>query len=228
MWKILWSINANRYVNTGRCIRKLWQEIDRSIWNLSSVLSLAPRLACLKKTEVQLELMTDADMLLMVAKGIRPVMCLLIHQYAKANKKHLKEYDANKDSSYRRVAKEVCWVCVALFLLWKPLNTKCLLEYFLVEIKTIQCTSGTRLARAPLVSFSNPIYKIALYNSQTVFFVKIIWKLNRSVISIIIVSRNNLIRKKQGAISQYMFQCISVFLSRPSIRLLNRIFVMSQ
>ena len=42
--------------------------------------------ACLKKTEVELEFLTDADILLMVEKGIRGGICHAIHRYAKANK----------------------------------------------------------------------------------------------------------------------------------------------
>ena len=48
----------------------------------------APELAwepCLKKTEVELELITDADMLLMVEKGITGGICRAIHRYAKGN-----------------------------------------------------------------------------------------------------------------------------------------------
>ena len=41
--------------------------------------------ACLKKTEVKLELFTDIDMLLMVDKGIRGGICHAIYRYAKAN-----------------------------------------------------------------------------------------------------------------------------------------------
>ena len=43
--------------------------------------------ACLKKTKVELELLTDVDMLLMVEKGIRGVIRHAIHKYAKANNK---------------------------------------------------------------------------------------------------------------------------------------------
>ena len=57
--------------------------------------------ACLKKkTNVKLELLTDYDMLLMVEEGIRGGICHSIHRYAKANNKHMKNYNKNKESSY--------------------------------------------------------------------------------------------------------------------------------
>ena len=40
----------------------------------------------LKKTEVELKLLTDIDMLLMVQEGIRGEVCQAIYRYAKANK----------------------------------------------------------------------------------------------------------------------------------------------
>ena len=39
--------------------------------------------ACLKKTDVKLELLTDYEMLLMVEAGIRGGMCQSTHRYAK-------------------------------------------------------------------------------------------------------------------------------------------------
>ena len=56
--------------------------------------------ACLKKTNIKLELLTDYDMLLMVEEGIRGGICHSIHRHAKANNKYMENYDENKESSY--------------------------------------------------------------------------------------------------------------------------------
>ena len=56
--------------------------------------------ACLKKTNIKLELLTDYDMLLMAEEGIRGGICHSIHRHAKANNKYMENYDENKESSY--------------------------------------------------------------------------------------------------------------------------------
>ena len=56
--------------------------------------------ACLKKTNIELELLTDYDMLLMVEEGLRGGICYSIHRYAKANNKYMKNYNNNEESSY--------------------------------------------------------------------------------------------------------------------------------
>ena len=59
-----------------------------------------PWQACLKKTNIELELLTDCDMLLMVEEGIRGGICHSIHRYAKANNKYMKNYNNDEESSY--------------------------------------------------------------------------------------------------------------------------------
>ena len=56
--------------------------------------------ACLKKTNIELELLTDYDMLLMVEEGIRGRICHSIPRYAKANNKYMKNYNNNEEWSY--------------------------------------------------------------------------------------------------------------------------------
>ena len=57
--------------------------------------------AALKYTDVELELLTDKDMLLMFEKGIRGGMCQAINHYARANNKYMGEhYNENVESSH--------------------------------------------------------------------------------------------------------------------------------
>ena len=54
----------------------------------------------LKKAGVNLELLTDIDMLLLVEEGIRGGICHAIHRYAKTNNKYMNNYDKSIESSY--------------------------------------------------------------------------------------------------------------------------------
>ena len=56
--------------------------------------------AYLKKTNIELELLTDYDMLLMLEEGIRGGICYSIQRYAKANNKYMKGINNNEESSY--------------------------------------------------------------------------------------------------------------------------------
>ena len=56
--------------------------------------------ACLKKTGEKLELLTNYDLLLMVENRIRSGIFKAAHRYAKANNKHMKNYDKSIESSY--------------------------------------------------------------------------------------------------------------------------------
>ena len=77
-WWVSWYICSMRYIFA------CWNKCTE-IYKLDPAHFLfAPELAwqaCLKKTKVELELLTDIDMLLMVEKGIRGG----IHRYVKAN-----------------------------------------------------------------------------------------------------------------------------------------------
>ena len=49
--------------------------------------------ACLNKTGIRLELLTNIDMLLMVEKEIISGMCHAIHSYTKVINKYINNYD---------------------------------------------------------------------------------------------------------------------------------------
>ena len=53
-----------------------------------------------KKTKVELDLLTDIDMLLKVGKGIKVAKYHAIYQYTGANNRYMKDYDRSKESLY--------------------------------------------------------------------------------------------------------------------------------
>ena len=56
--------------------------------------------ACLKMSGIQLELLSDVNMLLMFEKGIRGGISIISNRYGEANNKYMKDYNKNKDSKY--------------------------------------------------------------------------------------------------------------------------------
>ena len=62
-----------------------------------------------KKTNLNLELLTDIDVLLMIEAGLRGRMCQSIHRYTKANNKYMKNYDKNIISNVFR-CKQSIWM----------------------------------------------------------------------------------------------------------------------
>ena len=71
-------------------------ELDPAHFLVSARMSMV---SMFKKTKVELELLTDIDMLLMVEKGTRGGICQAIHSHAKANNKYMKNYDKDVISS---------------------------------------------------------------------------------------------------------------------------------
>ena len=56
--------------------------------------------AMLKMTKINLELLSDVDMLLMVEKGIRGGISIISNRYGKANNKYMKDFNKSEPSKY--------------------------------------------------------------------------------------------------------------------------------
>ena len=56
--------------------------------------------ACLKMKGVELELLTDLNMILMIEEGIRGGICQVSHAYIEANNKYMDDHDKNKRSLF--------------------------------------------------------------------------------------------------------------------------------
>ena len=56
--------------------------------------------ACLKMTDVELELLTDPDMYLFIEEGLRGGISMISKQYSKANNPYIPNYDSDKETSY--------------------------------------------------------------------------------------------------------------------------------
>ena len=77
------------------CIRNY--ELDPAWYYTSPGLSWD---AVLKKTKVELELLTDYDMLMTFEKGVRGGVSMISNRYGKANNKYMKDFNEMKESSY--------------------------------------------------------------------------------------------------------------------------------
>ena len=85
---------ANVFENFRNMCIKVY-ELDLAHFFVCTRISMA---RMFKKTKVELELITDPDMLLMVEKGIRGGHALLM--YAKGNNKYIKNYNKDEEESF--------------------------------------------------------------------------------------------------------------------------------
>ena len=56
--------------------------------------------ACLKMTEVELELLTDPDMYLFIEEGLRGGTSMISNRFSEANNPYVPDYDSTQENSY--------------------------------------------------------------------------------------------------------------------------------
>ena len=99
------------------CLQMYLKTLEVSVLKYMDLILLiflsALRLAwqsCLEKTGVNLELLTDIDMLLKVGEGTRSGICQAIYRYAKANNKHMGNYVKKNIISLVFGCKQLVWM----------------------------------------------------------------------------------------------------------------------
>ena len=76
----------------------------------------------LKMTEIELELISDIDMYVFVAKGIRGGISYIAKRFSKANNKYMKSYDDKKQVNILHICMQIIYVvgqCVNIYLIVK-------------------------------------------------------------------------------------------------------------
>ena len=95
-WRVSWLVCSKRILLLADVFENFRAKCVQIYALDPARFSSAPVLAweaCLKKTRVKLELLTDIDMLLMVHGGIRGGICQAIYRYAKASNKYMSNHD---------------------------------------------------------------------------------------------------------------------------------------
>ncbi len=96
LFRILVMILANCFESL-RDLSLKYYGLDSAHYTSSPGLSWDAMLKC---TEVELELLTDQDMLCMIMEGIRGGLSCIMKRYVETNNKYMINYDPTKESSY--------------------------------------------------------------------------------------------------------------------------------
>ena len=95
---VVYIRSLKQALNHGLIFKKVHRVIqfNQEAW-LKSYINMNTELRKKAKNDFEKDFL---DMLLMVEEGIRGGICHSIHRHAKANNKHMKNYDENEESSY--------------------------------------------------------------------------------------------------------------------------------